>query len=151
VGGPPVLCIAGGDSLLYGIGLFSLGTQGLAAASSWPAEGGGPGRAYAITGAFSVSPGVAGAATAILPGTFKIYPDPARQAPVTLAFRLKEAGQVSVKIYDAAAREVAAFTRAGAASDNAIVWDPGAHPSGLYVARIEVPGQVITQPFAVIR
>jgi M6 family metalloprotease-like protein len=151
VDGPPTLFIAGGDTLLYGIGLFSLGTQGLAATSSWACEGGGAGRGYAVQTPFAPSGAITGASAAILPGTLKVYPNPARQAPVTFAFRLRQAGQVSVKIYDAAARQVAEFTRAGSTSDNAITWDPGGHPSGLYVARIEVPGQVVTQPFALLR
>jgi hypothetical protein len=151
VDGPPVLFIAGGDSLLYAFGLFGLGTQGGAAFTTWYAEGGTAGRAYAAIPTYELWAGVANSATAILPGTLKIYPDPARQAPVTFAFRLRQAGQVTVKIFDTAARQVASFTRAATASDNALTWDPGSHPSGLYVARIEVPGQVVTKPFAIIR
>ncbi len=151
VDGPPVLFVAGGDSLLYGFGLFTLGTQGQAAVSTWPCEGGGPGRGYAVTTPFGVGPGIANSSTPILPGTVKVYPNPAHQSPVTFAFRLRQAGQVTVKIFDTAARQVDSFTRAASASDNAITWDPGSHASGLYVARIEVPGQVVTQPFAILR
>jgi hypothetical protein len=71
--------------------------------------------------------------------------------PVTFAFRLREAGPVTIKIYDPAARQVDAITRDASASDNAIVWDPGGHPSGLYLARVEAGGQVLTQPFAIVR
>ena len=74
-----------------------------------------------------------------------------RQAPVTFAFRLKEASRVTIKIYDPAAREVDLITRDAVASDNAITWDPGARPSGLYLARVEAAGQVLTQPFAILR
>ena len=151
VDGPPVLFIAGGDSLLYGIGLANLGTQGTAAVSLWNQEGGAPGRGYKSDQVFGVSASVAGSSTPILPGSFMCYPNPARQAPVTFAFRLKEASRVTIKIYDPAAREVDLITRDAVASDNAITWEPGARPSGLYLARVEAAGQVLTQPFAILR
>jgi phosphoenolpyruvate carboxylase len=56
-----------------------------------------------------------------------------------------------LKIFDTAARQVDSFTRVASASDNALTWDPGNRPSGLYLARIEVPGQVVTKPFAILR
>ncbi|MEP7027830.1 MAG: T9SS type A sorting domain-containing protein, partial [Candidatus Eisenbacteria bacterium] len=149
--GPPVLIIAGGDGLLYGIALLNLGTQGQAAVSTWGHEGGTPGRGYASDRLFGTDVSVTASATPILPGTFKCYPNPARQAPVTFAFRLREAARVTIKIYDPAARLVDEMARDASASDNAISWDPGARPSGLYVARVEAAGQVVTQPFAVLR
>jgi len=151
VDGPPVLFIAGGDSLLYGIALSNLGTQGSAAYSLWACEGGAPGRGYTQGQIFGLSGVVSASATPILQGSFKCYPNPARQAPVTFAFRLKEATRVTIKIYDPAAREVDQITRDASASDNAITWDPGARPSGLYLARVEAAGQVLTQPFAILR
>jgi hypothetical protein len=70
---------------------------------------------------------------------------------VTFAFRLKDAESVTIRIFDAAAREVDSITRAGGASDNAITWDPGARPSGLYVARVQAGAQVLSQPFVLVR
>jgi hypothetical protein len=70
---------------------------------------------------------------------------------VTFAFRLNQAARVTIKIYDPAAREVDQISRDAVASDNAIIWDPGSHPSGLYLARVEAAGQVVTQPFAILR
>jgi len=91
------------------------------------------------------------AGTTILPGTFKCYPNPARQSPVTFAFRLNAPESVTIRIFDPAAREVGSITRDAGASDNAIVWDPGDRPSGLYVARVQAGSQVMTQPFVLIR
>ena len=151
VDGPPALFIAGGDTLLYGILLVGLGANGRPATALWNHEGGAPGRGYTADRFFGVASTISQSPTAFLPGTFKCYPNPARQMPVTFAFRLREAGPVTIKIYDPAARQVDAITRDAAASDNAIVWDPGAHPSGLYLARVEAGGQVLTQPFAIVR
>ena len=117
--------------------------------SEWSHEGGTPGRAYARSESFSYAGG--GGTTPIVAHTLKCYPNPARRMPVTFAFRLERPGPVKFTIYDAAAREVAAFERDGTASDNAITWDPSGRTSGLYVARIEVEGQVVTQPFAIVR
>ncbi|MEO6462235.1 MAG: T9SS type A sorting domain-containing protein, partial [Candidatus Eisenbacteria bacterium] len=126
------------------------GTPSTAAATSaWTAEGGGPTRSYADPTIYGSA--VGGAATAILDGQVRAYPNPARQQPITFAFRLREAGRVTLSVYDAAARLVERIERDGSASDNAITWDPAGRTSGLYVARIEVPGQVVTTPFALIR
>ncbi len=149
--GPAVLFIAGGDSLLYGISLVALVSQGRPASSAWSHEGGAPGRGYWVDRVFGLGAGVTASATPILQGSLKCYPNPARQSPVTFAFRLREAGRVTIRIYDPAAHEVDAITRDVEASDNAITWDPASRPSGLYLARIEAAGQVLTQPFAVIR
>lgn len=151
VDGPPVLFIADGDSLLRGFALATLGTQGTAYVSAWSHEGGTPGRAYVADRLFSTASSITSSSTAILPGTFKCYPNPARQLPVTFAFRLRDPGKVTIRIFDPAAREVDAITRDAGTSDNAIVWDPGNHPSGLYLARVEAGGQVVTQPFAILR
>jgi hypothetical protein len=151
VDGPPVLFIADGDSLLRGFALASLGTQGTAAVSAWSHEGGTTGRSYAADHLFEATSAITSASTAILAGTFKCYPNPARQLPVTFAFRLRDPGKVQIRIFDSAAREVDSMTRDAGTSDNAIVWDPGTHPSGLYLARVEAGGQVVTQPFAIVR
>ena len=149
--GPPVLFAADGDTLLRGIALQSLGGLGGAAYANWMNEGGTPGRAYAIDRVFNVSSAITAAGSTILPGTFKCYPNPARQKPVTFAFRLSSPQSVSIRIFDPAAREVDSITRDAGTSDNAIVWDPGNRPSGLYVARVQAGSQVLTQPFVLVR
>jgi hypothetical protein len=115
--------VADGDTLLRGIDLqFPPSWMPVA---SWTHEGGTPGRAYVLDRVFSTSPAIAGAGSTILPGTFKCYPNPARQSPVTFAFRLNAPESVTIRIFDPAAREVGTITRDAGASDNAIVWDPG--------------------------
>jgi hypothetical protein len=147
---PPVLYVAGGDTLLYAIGLAGEpGSTPVAASSAWTAEGGGPTRSWADPTIYA--PTVGGGPSAILAGTLRAYPNPARRQPITFAFRLRDPGPVTVSVYDAAARLVERIERDGSPSDNAITWDPAGRTSGLYVARIEVPGQVVTLPFALIR
>ena len=70
---------------------------------------------------------------------------------MTFAFRLNSPESVTIRIFDPAAHEVGSITRDAGASDNAIVWDPGDRPSGLYVARVQAGSQVVTQPFVLIR
>jgi M6 family metalloprotease-like protein len=145
---PPALYLAGGDTLLYALDLE--GTPITAAATSnWTAEGGGPTRSYADPTVYGST--VGGGATAILEGEVRAYPNPARQQPITFALKLREPGRITISVYDAAARLIERIERDGQASDNAITWDPTGRSSGLYVARIEVPGQVVTTPFALIR
>ena len=86
-----------------------------------------------------------------LDGTLRCYPNPARQKPVTFAFRLREAARTTLSIYDPTARLIDRLERDGSASDNEITWDPAGKASGLYVARLEVAGQVLTLPFAILR
>jgi hypothetical protein len=146
----PILYAAGGDTLLYAISLFGdPGCTGANWDSYWFAEGGDAGRSYAPFSALETP--VPAAGTPILEGSWKAYPNPARQRPITFAFQLREAGRVTISIYDAAARLVERIERETTAQDNAITWDPVGRPSGLYVARIEVPGQVATVPFALLR
>jgi hypothetical protein len=147
---PPRLFVADGDTLLRGIRL-EFGPEAGLTGSYWTHEGGTPGRAYAVDRLFKVSGTVTNAGSTILPGTFKCYPNPARQSPVTFAFRLNSPESVTIRIFDPAAREVGAITRDAGTSDNAIVWDPGDRPSGLYVARVQAGSQVLTQPFVLIR
>jgi hypothetical protein len=149
--GPPTLYVADGDTLLRGISLQTLGSLTSGAFASWVNEGGTPGRSYVVDRVFQVSSSITAAGSAILPGTFKCYPNPARQAPVTFAFRLSAPQSVSIRIFDPAAREVDSITRDAGTSDNAIVWDPGDRPSGLYVARVQAGSQVLTQPFVLVR
>jgi hypothetical protein len=145
---PPVLYVAGGDTMLYALGLAGEPANA-SATSTWTAEGGGPTRSYADPTTYGST--VGGAGSAIVDGTVRAYPNPARQQPITFAFRLREAGRITLSVYDAAARLVERIERDGQASDNAIIWDPAGRTSGLYVARLEVPGQVVTTPFALIR
>ena len=79
------------------------------------------------------------------------YPNPAQREPITFAFRLQAPGPITITVFDAAARLVETIQRDGTASDNAITWDPAGRTTGLYVARIEAGGTVVTQPFALIR
>ena len=109
-----------------------MGSTPVSGRSSWTAEGGGPTRSYASAMAYGATTG--GAGVAILDGTLKAYPNPARQQPITFAFRMREAGRVQVSIYDAAARLVERLERDGSASDNAITWDPAGRASGLAVS-----------------
>jgi len=149
--GPPILFAADGDTLLRGIALQSLGSLGNSAYANWANEGGTAGRAYALDRVFQVASSITASGSTILPGTFKCYPNPARRSPVTFAFRLNAAQSVSIRIFDPAAREVDSITRDAGTSDNAIVWDPGDRPSGLYVARVQAGSQVLTQPFVLVR
>lgn len=151
IDGPPVLYVADGDTLLRAFALVDVGSMGRPAISLWNHEGGAPGRGYTADRLFAPSTAIQNSAQAILPGSFMCYPNPARQSPVTFAFRLRDPGKVTIRIFDPAAREVDAISRNAGTSDNAIVWEPGARPSGLYLARVEAGGQVVTQPFVLIR
>jgi hypothetical protein len=73
-------------------------------------------------------------------GSFKAYPNPARRSPFTFAYTLSEAAQVEFRILDASGHEVAQFVRDGARAENTVVWDPGALPAGLYLARVKFSG-----------
>ncbi len=155
----PFLFAAGGDTLLYGIALGDLSPPPLggpavagapASGPAWTAMGGGPTRSYADPTTF-VPTGGAPATSAIVDGSLVCYPNPARQEPITFSFRLGAPGPVTLSVYDPAARLVERIERDGTASDNAITWDPAGRPSGLYVARIEAGGTVVTQPFALLR
>ena len=155
----PVLYAAGGDTLLYGIRLgappaitleSAAGAGAATSGSRWTAMGGGPTRSYSDP---TVYPPVTGGSVAasIVDGSLVCYPNPARREPITFAFRLQAAGPVTISVYDASARLVDLIERDGSASDNAITWDPAGRTSGLYVARIEAGGAVVTRPFALIR
>jgi hypothetical protein len=73
-------------------------------------------------------------------GSFKAFPNPARRAPVTFAYTLSEDANVDFRILDASGHEVASFSRQGQRAENAVVWDPGALPAGLYMARVRFAG-----------
>jgi M6 family metalloprotease-like protein len=72
----------------------------------------------------------------LVAGSLKAYPNPARRLPVSFAYQLSEPADVEFRILDASGHEVASFTRSGRPADNLEVWDPGALPAGLYLARI---------------
>jgi M6 family metalloprotease-like protein len=108
-------------------------------ANAWPMLGGNVGRTSALDGAHTP---VAAAASAgpLVQGSLKAYPNPARRRPVSFAYQLTERADVDFSIRDASGHEVAAFTRSGRQADNVEVWDPGAVPAGLYVARLRFRG-----------
>lgn len=115
------------------------GSSGDPARSPWPMLGGDPGRTASLpaartAGAPAARPGP------LVAGSFKAYPNPARQRPVTFAWRLSEPADVEFRILDASGHEVASFTRRGIQSDNVAVWEPGALPAGLYLARVRFRG-----------
>ena len=72
----------------------------------------------------------------LVQGSLKAYPNPARRRPVSFAYVLTEPAEVEFRIVDTSGHEVASFSRSGRQSDNLEVWDPGALPAGLYMARI---------------
>ncbi len=122
---------------LYG---YSLAT-GYAgnASSAWPMLGGDPQRTSSLPSTRTGTPAAASAGP-LEKGSLKAYPNPARNTSVKFAYTLTEAAQVHFTILDASGHEVAAFTRSGQRADNLEIWDPGALPSGLYVARLRFAG-----------
>jgi hypothetical protein len=92
-------------------------------ATSWTMLGGDPGRT-----------------SALVRGSLKAYPNPARRHPVFFGFRLTEAADVEFRVLDTSGHQVASFSRAGLQGENVQVWDPGALPAGLYLARLRFRG-----------
>src|SRR2546422_1552921 len=88
-------------------------------------------------------------------GSLKAYPNPAIRKPVSFAYRMTEPGEVEFRILDTSGHEVASFTRRARQADNVEVWDPGALPAGLYVARLRFKGstsnEVQTLPVGLLR
>lgn len=115
------------------------GSSGDPARNPWPMLGGDPGRTASLP---SSRMAAAPAATPgpLIAGSLKAYPNPARQKPVTFAWQLSEPADVEFRILDASGHEVASFTRRGVQSDNLVVWEPGALPAGLYLARVMFHG-----------
>jgi len=109
------------------------------AALAWPMLGGDPGRTATLPS--DRSP-VAGASSAgpYVPGSLKVYPNPARRQPVGFAYQLTEPADVEFRILDTSGHEVASFRREGRRADNLEVWDPGSAPAGLYLARLRFRG-----------
>ena len=101
--------------------------------------GGDPGRSSSLPSARTAAPPPP-LAGPLIRGSLKAYPNPARRSPVTFAYRLTEPATVEFKLLDASGHLVASFTRSGRQSDNVEVWEPGALPAGLYLARVRFRG-----------
>ena len=140
------------DTLLYAYSVPVLANN--AAATSWTMLGGDPGRTCALPDARSPV-ATAAAAGPVVHGSVMAFPNPARRRPVSFAYKLTEEASVDFRIMDASGHEVARFRRAGQRSDNLEIWDPGALPAGLYMARLEFQGahgsQVKVLPVGLIR
>ena len=122
--------------------------------TSWPMVGGDPQRTSALP--IQRTPATPQASAGpLVRGSLKAYPNPARRAPVSFAYRLTEPGQVEFRIVDTSGHQVAAFTRRARQAENVEVWDPGALPAGLYVARLKFRGAtseaVETLPVGLLR
>ena len=122
---------------LYGYSLPGVSNSG--PGPMWPMLGGDPQRTSSLPASRTPTP-TASAAGPLERGSLKAFPNPARNTSVKFAYTLTEAAQVHFTILDASGNEVAAFTRAGQRADNLEIWDPGALPAGLYVARLRFSG-----------
>ncbi len=114
-------------------------TSGRTPATSWIMLGGDASRSSSLPPQLTVLPPVTFAGP-LIQGSLKAYPNPARRKPVSFAYQLTEPSDVEFRILDASGHEVASFTRSGSPSDNLEVWDPGALPAGLYLARLRFRG-----------
>ncbi len=127
---------------------------GSAATAVWPMVGGDPGRTSALPLGRTPFP-TAGTAGPLEHASLKAYPNPGRNKPIAFAYRLTEDAAVEFRILDASGHEVASFTRSGRRADNLEVWDPGALPAGLYVARLRFRGaggeEIRTVPLGLLR
>jgi M6 family metalloprotease-like protein len=129
-------------------------TSGRTPATSWIMLGGDIGRSASLPPQLTVEPPVTFAGP-LIKGSLKAYPNPARRKPVSFAYQLTEPSDVEFRILDPSGHEVASFTRAGRPADNLEVWDPGALPAGLYLARLRFRGagtdRVETIPLGILR
>jgi hypothetical protein len=108
-------------------------------ATSWTMLGGDPGRTSSLAAeATPLAP--LPAAGPLVRGSLVAFPNPALRQPVSFAFQLTEPAEVEFRIFDTSGHEVASFSRAGLQADNREVWDPGALPAGLYLARLRFRG-----------
>ena len=126
----------------------SLSVDGNTALVGGPSDGVGAGAAWVFvsSGSVSVDPLATPAGITFAPAA----PNPASSA-VTLRFSLTQAARVSLAIFDPAGRRVREVT-SGVASEgeHAFTWDRRdeagrAAGAGVYFARLEVGGQVVTQ------
>jgi len=122
--------------------------------ASWTVVGGDAGRSSSLPETRTSTPPPPSSGP-LLSGSFKVFPNPARRHPVSFAYTLTEPAQIEFRILDAAGHEVASFSRQGRAADNLEVWDPGALPAGLYVARVRFRGasteRIEMRPVGLIR
>lgn len=94
----------------------------------------------------SAEPGAPVAAFALA-----VSPNPARGS-TTLSLTLLAPGSVRVAVYDARGREVAVvLSGARAAGRHAVAFDAAALPGGVYFARAEAGGAVVTRPITIVR
>lgn len=105
----------------------------------WTMVGGDPQRTSSLPASRTPVP-TAAVAGPLERGSLKAFPNPARNTVVKFAYTLSEAAQVQFTILDASGHEVASFTRSGQRAENLEIWDPGALPAGLYVARLRFNG-----------
>jgi hypothetical protein len=105
--------------------------------TSWTMVGGDPERTSSLPPArTSVAP--APSRGPLVAGSFKVFPNPARRHPVSIAYTLTEPARVEFRILDASGHQVASFARDGRMSENLETWEPGAVPAGLYMLQIHV-------------
>lgn len=80
-----------------------------------------------------------------------VYPNPAPGA-ATVRFATTAPGTARVAVYDVLGREVARLSdRAHAGGDQALEWDPGTLPNGLYFVRLTTDNRVVTRSVVVRR
>jgi hypothetical protein len=112
---------------------------GRTSASSWTVSGGDIGRSSSLPMQLT-TPAPDPVSGPLVAGSLKVYPNPARRRPVSFAYQLTEPADVEFRILDASGHEVASFSRSGRPADNLEVWEPGAIPAGLYLARLRFRG-----------
>jgi len=121
--------------VLYGYALPVSATGGTA--TPWTMLGGDPERTSSLPASrTSVAP--APTAGPIVPGTIKVFPNPARRRPVTIAYTLTEPARVDVRVLNTAGEEVASFGRDAGIAENVDTWNPGSAPAGLYVVHVRI-------------
>jgi len=81
---------------------------------------------------------------------------PSRPNPVTssteLSFTLRNAGRVSLAVYDPAGREVARLLdQEMGAGNHRVAWRPGNLPSGTYLYRLRAGGVELSRKCTVLR
>jgi len=122
--------------------------------ASWTMVGGDAGRSSSLPETRTSTPPPTSSGP-LVNGSFKVFPNPARRHPVSFAYTLTEPAQIEFRVLDTAGHEVASFSRQGRAADNLEVWDPGALPAGLYVARVRFRGagteRIEMRPVGLIR
>ncbi len=129
--------ISGRFGSLYAYSIPASATQ--PPATSWTVRGGDPGRSSALPSDRAPA-GTSLAGGPLVRGTLKVFPNPARRAPVAFAFQLSEPAEVEFNVLDGSGHRVASFTRPGQLADNHEMWDPGKVPAGLYLVQLTFRG-----------